>query len=72
VRRYLPANLCNAFASLDMNVCDREAVGRPCDVTDWDSQVGLFELGVSSFGAIDVVVCPCYSEIDASLFIVPQ
>jgi len=33
-----------------------KAVGQRCDVTDWDSQVALFELGISSFGAIDVVV----------------
>jgi len=31
-------------------------VGQKCDVTDWDSQLALFELGMSSFGAIDVVV----------------
>ena len=38
------------------NVCNREAVGKQCDVTDWDSQLALFELGISAFGAIDVVV----------------
>ncbi|KAF9645489.1 NAD(P)-binding protein [Thelephora ganbajun] len=32
------------------------AVGQRCDVTNWDSQLALFELGISSFGAIDVVV----------------
>lgn len=61
----------DAFASLDTNVCNREAVGQGCDVTNWDSQLALFELGISSFGAIDVVVCPSYSETDALSFIVP-
>lgn len=48
----------DAFGSLDTNVCNREAVGQRCDVTNWDSQLALFELGISSFGVIDVVVCP--------------
>ncbi|KAF9649475.1 NAD(P)-binding protein [Thelephora ganbajun] len=33
-----------------------EAVGQRCDVTNWDSQLALFELGISAFGAIDVVI----------------
>jgi len=33
-----------------------QAVGQKCDVTNWDSQLALFELGISTFGAIDVVV----------------
>lgn len=48
------------FCALDTNVCNSEAVGQKCDVTNWDSQLALFELGISSFGAIDVVVCPHY------------
>ena len=61
----------DAFAPLDTNVCNREAVGKRCDVTDWDSQLALFELGISTFGAIDVVVCS-YSKTDASSFMVPR
>jgi NAD(P)-dependent dehydrogenase (short-subunit alcohol dehydrogenase family) len=49
---------------LDTNVCNREAVGQRCDVTDWDSQLALFEFGISTFGAIDVVVCPAPTEVD--------
>jgi len=60
------------LASLDTNVCNREAVGQRCDVTDWDSQVALFELGVSSFGAIDVVVCLSYFGVGTFSFTVPQ
>jgi len=40
----------------EINKSGGEAVGQRCDVTDWDSQLALFELGISSFGAIDVVV----------------
>ena len=50
--------------SLDTNVRDREAVGQRCDVTDWDSQLALFELGMSTFGAIDVVVRSAPAEAD--------
>ena len=56
--------------SLDTNVCNREAVGQRCDVTNWDSQLALFELGMSSFDAIDVVVCPSGSESDVLSFMV--
>lgn len=49
---------------LDTNVCDREAVGQRCDVTNWESQLALFELGASTFGAIDVVACPASTEVD--------
>ena len=51
----------DAFAPFDANVCNSEAVGQKCDVTNWDSQLALFELGISSFGAIDVVVRPSFS-----------
>ena len=47
----------------DASVCNREAVGQRCDVTNWDSQLALFELGISSFGAIDVVVCSFYIKL---------
>jgi len=40
----------------EINKSGGEAIGQRCDVTDWDSQLALFELGISSFGAIDVVV----------------
>ena len=60
----------DAFAPLDTNVCNREAVGKRCDVTDWDSQLALFELGVSTFGVIDVVVCSSYSKTGALSFMV--
>ena len=62
--------LSDAFASLDTNICNREAVGQQCDVTNWDSQLALFELGISSFGVIDVVVCLSHSKIDALSFMV--
>ena len=55
----------------DTNVCDREAVGQRCDVTNWDSQLALFELGIAVFGVIDVVVWFSYSEPRASPFMVP-
>jgi len=55
----------DAFAPFNANVCDREAVGQRCDVANWDSQLALFELGISSFGAIDVVVGPSYSKTSA-------
>ena len=48
----------------DTNVCNREAVGQRCDVTNWDSQLALFELGMSTFGAIDVVVWPASTKVD--------
>jgi len=51
---------------LDTNVCNREVVGQKCDVTNWDSQLALFELGISSFGAIDVVVRTSHVETDVS------
>lgn len=42
---------------VDKVVLDRQAVGQRCHVTDWDNQVSLFELGMSTFSAVDVVVC---------------
>lgn len=61
VRELPDAVLC---MPLDTNVCGREVVGQRCDVTDWDSQLALFELGISTFGAIDVVVCPGSTGVD--------
>lgn len=61
VREMTDGVLCVPF---DTNVCNSEAVGQRCDVTDWDSQLALFELGISTFGAVDVVVRPASSEID--------
>jgi NAD(P)-dependent dehydrogenase (short-subunit alcohol dehydrogenase family) len=61
---------CPTRSSLDTNVCNREVVGQRCDVTDWDSQLALFELGISSFGAIDVVVRHPYAETDELSFTV--
>lgn len=58
---YVVSSESDASAPFDTNVCDSEAVGQKCDVTNWDSQLALFELGISSFGAIDVVVRPSYS-----------
>jgi len=48
-----------------------EAVGQRCDVTNWDSQLALFELGISSFGAIDVVVANAGIS-EAGAFFRPQ
>lgn len=44
------------FARSFTQTFSREVVGQKCDVTDWDNQVALFELGISTFGAVDVVV----------------
>jgi len=51
---------------VETNVCYREAVGQKCDVTNWDSQLALFELGISTFGAVDVVVCSSFVKAGAS------
>ena len=58
---YVASSESDAFAPFDTNVSDSEAIGQKCDVTNWDSQLALFELGISSFGAIDVVVRASYS-----------
>lgn len=34
----------------------RQAVSIKCNVTDWDDLVALFELAISKYGAVDVVV----------------
>jgi NAD(P)-dependent dehydrogenase (short-subunit alcohol dehydrogenase family) len=61
VRKLSDAVLC---VSVETNVCAREAIGQKCDVTNWDSQLALFELGVSTYGAIDVVVCTSSTAVD--------
>lgn len=45
-----------------------EAVGQKCDVTNWDSQLALFELGISTFGAVDVVVANAGINESATLY----
>lgn len=57
-----PVRFC--VCTLTRTFAHREAVGQKCDVTNWDSHLALFELGISTFGAIDVVVCPAPTEVD--------
>ena len=33
-----------------------KACWRRCDVTDWEDQVALYELAVTKFGGVDIVV----------------
>jgi len=36
--------------------CCREAVSIKCDVTKWEEQVAMFELAITLFGTVDVVI----------------
>ena len=50
---YVPSQFlyfCVAHAS------SRKAVCQKCNVTMWDEQVALFELAMSTYGSVDIVV----------------
>ena len=40
-----------------------KACWRRCDVTSWEDQVALFELAMTRFGGVDIVVSAPFSSV---------